>query len=216
MKLPGSPPVNRPYAANLHPPILANAPSLTALRVRTLPSRSRSHYTFPSPPMLTLLRIFVSPGHSYFGRHGHPPAPHGMIEVPSVECFADRGLAGDRFLDYKENYKGQVTLFADEVWQQLLATRTTPADTAPSPAALRRNLLVRGADLNDLIGSTFCLQDIELQGVEECRPCYWMDSAVRSGTETWLRGRGGLRCRILTDGVFTATSFAGTPPLLPR
>jgi hypothetical protein len=28
-----------------------------------------------------------------------------------------------------------------------------------------------------------------------------MDNAVAPGAEEWLKGRGGLRCRVLSDGV---------------
>ena len=39
-------------------------------------------------------------------------------------------------------------------------------------------------------------------GTEECSPCYWMNNIFRDErVETWLQGRGGLRARILTDGV---------------
>ena len=79
---------------------------------------------------------------------------------------------------------------------------TQPLDLATiSPPRLRRNVIVEGADLSALIGQRFTLQGIELEGTEECRPCYWMDQAIGEGAETWLKGRGGLRCRILTDGV---------------
>jgi ferredoxin len=65
---------------------------------------------------------------------------------------------------------------------------------------LRRNLVVSGTDLNTLIGVEFELQTVVLRGVEECRPCYWMDRALGPGAERWLRGRGGLRCQVLTSG----------------
>jgi MOSC domain-containing protein YiiM len=44
------------------------------------------------------------------------------------------------------------------------------------------------------------LQGVGFQGVEECRPCHWMDQSLGPGAEVWLRGRAGLRCRILNDG----------------
>jgi hypothetical protein len=60
--------------------------------------------------------------------------------------------------------------------------------------------LVTGADLNGLIGVEFEIQGIRFAGVEQCKPCYWMDSALGPGAEAWLQGRGGLRARILIDG----------------
>ena len=56
-------------------------------------------------------------------------------------------------------------------------------------------------DLNDLIGRRFRLGGVLFEGVEECKPCYWMDEAVAPGANAFLVGQGGLRCRILEDGV---------------
>ena len=69
------------------------------------------------------------------------------------------------------------------------------------PPLFRRNVLTTGVDLNTLIGQRFTLQGIEFEGVEECRPCYWMDEAIAPGAEDYLKGHGGLRARILNDGV---------------
>lgn len=153
-----------------------------------------------TPPVLTALavhRIFISEGHSYFGRHGLGSVKFEIREVSEVEAVAHRGLRGDRFFDYKENYKGQVTLFSQEVFDELCRAVNV---TGVNPAALRRNLIVSGADLNSLIGQQFELQGVRLEGTEECKPCYWMDEAVTPGAFEWLKGRGGLRCRILSDG----------------
>jgi molybdopterin-guanine dinucleotide biosynthesis protein A len=148
-------------------------------------------------PALSVRHIFVSGGHRYFGRHGLGSVPQAVEEVDRVECVAGQGLRGDRFFGHKDNYKGQITLFSAEVFAGLQAALGLPH---ASPVALRRNLIVSGADLNELVGRPFTLQGVVLEGTEECRPCYWMDEALAPGAEAWLRGRGGLRCRILTDG----------------
>lgn len=141
--------------------------------------------------------IFISPGHNFFGHHGQAAGRHPIEEFEAVECVAGEGLRGDRFFGYKRDYKGQITLFE---WEVFLALRAQHGDGNTSPARLRRNLIVAGADLTALIGVEFELQGVRLAGTEECRPCYWMDQAIGAGAEAWLRGRGGLRCRILTDG----------------
>ena len=69
-----------------------------------------------------------------------------------------------------------------------------------SAGALRRNVIVSGIDLNDLIGEQFSIQGVELRGTAHCRPCYWLDQAFAPGTEEFLKGNGGLRAEILTDG----------------
>ncbi len=143
-------------------------------------------------------RLLLSPGHNYFGHHGQPAGQTPVVEVDALECVAGRGLRGDRFYDYKPDYKGQITFFALETWDELIAAL---GHREASPAAVRRNVFTRGVALDALIGQEFELQGVRFQGAEECRPCYWMDQAVGPGAEAWLRGRGGLRARILSDGV---------------
>jgi len=120
------------------------------------------------------------------------------VAVDRVECVAGRGLRGDRFFDYKENYKGQITFFALEVFAALRRELNLPD---AQPQATRRNVFTEGVDLNTLIGQPFEIQGVRFEGVEECRPCDWMNLALGPGAEAWLRGRAGLRARILADGV---------------
>jgi MOSC domain-containing protein YiiM len=119
-----------------------------------------------------------------------------------IECVAGRGIRGDRFFDYKENYKGQITFFAMEVLEALQQELQLPD---AQPQATRRNAFIRGADLAALIGQQFEVQGVWFEGMEESRPCHWMNTALGLGAEEWLRGRAGLRCRILKDGVLQAT-----------
>ena len=63
-------------------------------------------------------------------------------------------------------------------------------------------MIVSGADLNALVGREFELQGVRFAGVEECRPCHWMNRAFSDErVEQWLHGRGGLRAHVLTNGV---------------
>jgi MOSC domain-containing protein YiiM len=148
--------------------------------------------------MLRVEHLFISPGHNFFGHHGGPAGGHATIAVEQIECVADRGIRGDRFFDFKANYKGQITFFSLAVFEALRSELNLPD---AQPQATRRNVFLRGADLNELIGEPFAVQGVGFEGIEECRPCSWMNSALGSGAEEWLRGRGGLRCRILTDGI---------------
>jgi MOSC domain-containing protein YiiM len=67
-------------------------------------------------------------------------------------------------------------------------------------------VITRGVDLNELIGQDFEVQGVRFLGTEECRPCYWMDSAFAPGAHEFLKGRGGLRARILNDGLLRSTA----------
>lgn len=142
--------------------------------------------------------IFVSPGHNFFGHYGGPSGGHPIHEVTTCRCMAGRGIEGDRFFDHANNYKGQITLFSWEIFEAL---RQATGSLECPPSAMRRNVLIEGVDLNALIGREFELQGIRLAGTEECRPCAWMDEAVGPGAEAFLKGRGGLRARILSDGI---------------
>lgn len=141
-------------------------------------------------------RLALSPGHSFFGHHGGPAGEEPVLLVEELDCVAGRGLRGDRFFDYKPDYKGQITFFALETWDDLASA----LGAGGPPEAVRRNVFTRGIDLLSLVGRDFELQGVRFRGAEECRPCYWMDAAVAPGAEAWLRGRGGLRARILSDG----------------
>lgn len=142
--------------------------------------------------------LYIASGHNFFGRHGQPPGENLIMEVPEVECVAGRGLLGDRFYDFKENYKGQITFFASEIHEAIcreLGVRDK------SPSAFRRNVITAGVDLNELIGREFRIQGVHFRGTEECRPCYWMDQAFAPGANEFLNGRGGLRAEILSNGI---------------
>ena len=131
-----------------------------------------------------------------------------MTEQSEIQCLAGRGVEGDRFLDFKPDYKGQITFFSEEVYLSLCEALGV---WDKSPAVLRRNVLTSGADLNELIGCEFEIQGVLFSGAGEASPCYWMDQAFHPGAETFLKGRGGLRARIVNGGVLRAESAAATP-----
>jgi MOSC domain-containing protein YiiM len=126
-----------------------------------------------------------------------------MIEVPSVRCVAGRGLHGDRYFDFKEDYKGQITFFSLEVFDELCGALQVEGIF---PRAVRRNIFTRNVDLNEFIGQDFEVQGIHFCGTEESRPCDWMNRAIAPGAKEFLKGRGGLRARILTDGTLYSTA----------
>ena len=126
-----------------------------------------------------------------------------MSEVPVIECVAGRGIRGDRYFDFKNDYKGQITFFSLEVFNELCGALQIQDC---SPSLLRRNVIALGVDLNELIGQDFEIQGTRFHGMEECRPCYWMDRAIAPGAHEFLKGRGGLRAKILCDGKLRSTA----------
>jgi MOSC domain-containing protein YiiM len=149
-------------------------------------------------------RLYLAAEHNFIGHHGKPPGKNPIIEVAEVHCVAGRGLRGDRFFDFKDNYKGQVTFFAWETYEAIceeFAMRDKP------PSLFRRNVITAGMDLNELIGREFQVQGVRFLGTEECRPCYWMDQAFAPGAAEFLEGRGGLRAIILSDGILQTSTL---------
>lgn len=151
-----------------------------------------------STPLIHIQHLFISPAHNFFGHHGQPPGEHPMLPQDEVTCLEGRGIAGDRFLDFKDDYKGQITFFAREVYDDLCA-RFGVRDRGPE--VFRRNVITVGADLASLCGREFEIQGVRFLGTGECAPCHWMNTAFHPGAEDALIGRGGLRAKILSDGV---------------
>lgn len=157
----------------------------------------------PEPPaewQADLEAIYISPGHDYWGKHGEGRLQNGIQSPAEVECVAGMGLRGDRYFGYRPDYKGQVTFFSAEVVDEVrhhFQLRNLPS------SVFRRNLIVRGVDLKQWMGKRFRFQGIEFQGCQECRPCHWMNRVIAEGGEEFLKGnfRGGLRAKILSDGV---------------
>ncbi|MEY4246299.1 MAG: hypothetical protein RLZZ245_3884 [Verrucomicrobiota bacterium] len=150
-----------------------------------------------------LMEIWISPGNDFRGRHEKGRLHHEICKQSEVECVAGMGLRGDRYFGYKPDFKGQVTFLDADVVE---AVRERFALPDLSSSVFRRNLVVRGVKLQDWEKKRFSFQGVQFEASEECAPCYWMDQAAAPGVEEFLKTefRGGLRARILSDGVLRA------------
>ena len=100
---------------------------------------------------------------------------------------------GDRYFGRPAHRDAGVTVIAEE--------------SLPAGAGLvqvRRNILVRGIAVDDLVGSVLTLDSgdgpVRLDIRRRANPCAWMDVAIAPGAWRALRGKGGVRCRPLNDG----------------
>jgi MOSC domain-containing protein YiiM len=165
-------------------------------------SRGRScksanlRHAYPSGATMNILHIYISPQHIF--EKGIAVGSRTVTEVDEVECVAGRGLCGDRYFDHDRDYIGQVTFFSQEVYERLCEQLQV---THREPSVFGRNVIVSGVDLNNLIGKEFEVQGIRFSGSEECSPCRWMEEAFAPGAMRALKDHGGLRARILTDGL---------------
>jgi MOSC domain-containing protein YiiM len=151
-----------------------------------------------------ICHLYISPGHNFVGHHGREPDLHPVIELSMIECVTGRGIPGDRYFDFKNDYKGQITFFSGDVFDELCAALGIQDC---SPGLARRNVITRGVDLNGLVGKEFEIHGVRFYGTQECAPCYWMNRAFAPGAEVFLRGNGGLRAKILSDGKLHSTAL---------
>ena len=154
---------------------------------------------------MEICHLYISPGHNFVGHHGREPGKEPVVEVPVIECVAGRGICGDRYFDFEDDYKGQITFFSGDVFNELCAALNV---RDCSPAAARRNVTTRGVNLNELIGKEFEVQGVRFYGTQECKPCYWMDGVFAPGAKDFLKGNGGLRAKIISGGRLRSTAFA--------
>ena len=118
-------------------------------------------------------------------------------KVNNVEVVAGKGIKGDRnYHDYNEARK-QITLIESEsidYYNQKFNTNFSYLD-------LRRNLITKNIQLNELVGKKLSIGQIDIQVHDLCRPCNYLQEIL--GKDNIIKeflGRGGLRCEILISG----------------
>jgi MOSC domain-containing protein YiiM len=125
-----------------------------------------------------------------------------MRAVDAVEAIAGVGLTGDRYAipidqqDPNDDEVRDVTLVEAEQIEWLAGE----TGIRLSPGATRRNLTTRGIRLNDLVGRTFRVGSVRIEGVELCEPCAHMQQLIGQPVLRPLVHRAGLRARLLDDG----------------
>ena len=113
-----------------------------------------------------------------------------LAPTDSVRAIAGQGLEGDRKAHAGVQPGGALTLIEAE----------TLEDVGLTGPESRRQIVVRGVRLNDLVGKHFRVGEVECVGVELCEPCLHLQSLTRPGVIEELLHRGGLNADLLTSG----------------
>jgi MOSC domain-containing protein YiiM len=181
-------------------------------------SRADGGQELPYAYRVEVVGLLVSPVHRYDGRPGGVVPPQDGDRVDRVEVRAGHGIAGDRYAGRAAHRDAAVTVLAAESVEALAAELGTgPLD----PLLTRRNVVLRGAEVEALRGEQFSLDCGEgvvvLRGGRPANPCAWLDTVLAPGAHRGMRGRGGVRCAPLTDGVLRlGPAVLGSPvPLDP-
>ena len=117
-------------------------------------------------------------------------------EVESIEVLANKGVVGDRhFDDYNDPYC-QLSLIESEN----IDYYNTKFGLNIDYVDFRRNIITKGIELNNLVGKKIQIGNVEVEGVDLCRPCKHLTEILnqRNILKEFLR-RGGLRCQILNS-----------------
>ena len=117
------------------------------------------------------------------------------MSVHAVEARRGLGLDGDHYAS--QGGKRQVTLIQAE---HLEAIASMLDRRAIDPAALRRNVVVRGINLLALKDKRFRVGEAVLEYTGLCHPCSRMEAALGPGGYNSLRGHGGITASVLEGG----------------
>ncbi len=127
-----------------------------------------------------------------------------VARVAEVVALEGRGLSGDRYASGQGAFsrfpgiRREVTLICADA----LVDAETEFGVRLSAGEHRRNIVVRGVDLSNLIGSKFSIGDAVMKGVQLCAPCGYLGKIQgQPGLRDALKGRGGIRAHVVSGGL---------------
>ena len=130
-----------------------------------------------------------------------------MASLSSVEAVANDGLFGDRYTDAK-NRRGpdyQITFIEMENIEAFTQITGLPL----TPEMSRRNIVTRGARLNEFCGKQFKVGRAVFEGLELCEPCGLFAKRTHKEVLKFFVQKGGLRARIVEGGTVRVGDFVG-------
>ena len=117
-------------------------------------------------------------------------------EVEFIEVLANKGVVGDRHFDnYNDPYCQLSLIEAENIDEYNLKFGLNIPYLD-----FRRNIITKGIKLNDLVGKKLSIGNVEVEGIDLCRPCRHLTEMLDQENilKEFLR-KGGLRCQILSS-----------------
>ena len=117
-------------------------------------------------------------------------------EVEFIEVLANKGVIGDRhFKDYNDPYC-QLSLIESENIDEY----NFKFGLSIPYVNFRRNIITKGIRLNEFVGKKLKIGNVEVEGIDLCRPCKHLSEILNQDNiiKEFLR-KGGLRCHILSS-----------------
>jgi MOSC domain-containing protein YiiM len=142
----------------------------------------------------TIFAIFITP------IHGHATQPHHSVRViPGIGIEGDRYFGPPGTPGKREGDGRDITLIEIEALQGLESEHNVHLE----PGDARRNLVTQGVSLNKFVGREFQVGAVTLRGIRLCEPCDHLAGMTDARVLPGLVHRGGLRAKILTEGVIS-------------
>ena len=117
-------------------------------------------------------------------------------EVNSIDVLANQGVIGDRhFKEFNDPYN-QLSLIESEN----IDDYNIKYGLNIPYLDFRRNIVTKGIQLNNLVGKKILVCNVEVEGIDLCRPCRHLTEVLEQDNilKEFLR-RGGLRCQVLSS-----------------
>ncbi len=111
-----------------------------------------------------------------------------------VTVRSNFGIVGDYRSDKFQI--GQITLVEAEI----IDTMSHKLGYDIPDGASRRQIMVKGIMLNELIGRNLRMGQILVRVEDKCNPCKNMETKIGPGAKDAMNDKGGIRCRIIEGG----------------
>ena len=127
----------------------------------------------------------------------HRKRGESAFNVKSVEAVKGKGLVNNRHYLDNNNKTSQITLIEIEnikYYNTITKTNIPAID-------FRRNIIVEGIRLNELVNKEFFIGNVKVKAHDLCRPCKYLQEYLKQNNlikELLLKA--GIRCEILNNG----------------
>ena len=114
----------------------------------------------------------------------------------SIDVISNQGVVGDRhFKEFNDQYNKLSLIESENIDYYNIKFGLNI-----SYVNFRRNIVTKGIQLNDLVGKKILVCNVEVEGIDLCRPCIHLTEVLGQDNilKEFLR-RGGLRCQVLSS-----------------
>ena len=140
-----------------------------------------------------------------------PRRRESLLSLRSTRAVATLGLEGDHRMGKTPGSGRQVSIISEEFIAQ--AAHFLGRDEI-DPGLLRRNLVVKGVNLNALRRQRFQIGTAVFEATQLCHPCARMEENLGKGGVAAMIGHGGLCAKIIESGdIALGDAITVLPPL---